>query len=346
VLNFCLGQIEKGLPERAMTRDLDWGVPVPLEDPDARGKVLYVWFDAPVGYVSFTAALAERETGDWRAYERWWKKGPGDGCRVVHFIGEDNTVFHAMIWPVMLMADTSYLLPWHVVANKFMNIKFPGREEEKISKSRGTAVWIEDYLASFEPDPLRYYLTAVAPETRRTTFDFDDFVARNNGELVNALGNFVHRTLTFACRYHDGKVPPAGELDEVDREQLARLPACARSVAEHVEAFRMRAALGDVMALARASNVYLDRKQPWKQRKDDPPGCATTVNACLLTVRALATTMAPFLPASAERTAGMLGLEALPWGDAARPLEAGSPLGEPAILFRKLETEELPATGS
>jgi methionyl-tRNA synthetase len=341
ILNFCLGQIEGGLPERAMTRDLDWGVPVPLDDPDAKGKVLYVWFDAPIGYVSFTAALAEREAGDWRGYERWWKKGPADDCRIVHFIGEDNTVFHAMIWPVMLMAESSYRLPWHVVANKFMNIKFPGRDEEKISKSRGTAVWIEDYLASFPPDPLRYYLTAVAPETRRTTFDFDDFVARNNGELVNALGNFVHRTLTFAQRYHDGRVPRVTDPSDVDGEQLARLATHARAVAEHIESFRMRAALGEVMALARASNVYLDRKQPWKQRKDDPAGCGTTVSVCVTTVRSLATLMAPFLPGSAERSAAMLGHDRLAWDDAARPLDAEHPLGEPEILFRKIEADEL-----
>jgi len=343
ILNFCLGQIEKGLPERAMTRDLDWGVPVPLDDPDARGKVLYVWFDAPIGYVSFTAALCERESGDWRGYERWWKKGQADDCRIVHFIGEDNTVFHAMIWPVMLMAESTYRLPWQVVANKFMNIKFPGRDEEKISKSRGTAVWVEDYLRTFEPDPLRYYLTAVAPETRRTTFDFDDFVARNNGELVNALGNFIHRTLTFAERYHDGKVPGPAEMTDVDREQLDRLESHAATAAEHIEAFRMRAALGEIMALARASNGYFDRKQPWAQRKTDPAGCGTTVFVCLQTVRTLATLMAPFLPASAERCAAMLRLDGLAWDDATKPFTGGHALGPPVILFRKLDPTELVA---
>ena len=168
VLNFVLGQIKNGLPERAMTRDLDWGVPVPLDDPDAAGKVLYVWFDAPIGYVSFTAELCQRETGDWQDYERWWKDPE---CKIVHFIGEDNTIFHALIWPAMLMAEGSFQLPWQVVANAFLNIKLPGKEEEKVSKSRGNAIWIEEYLKRFDPDPLRYYLTAVAPENQRTAFD-------------------------------------------------------------------------------------------------------------------------------------------------------------------------------
>ena len=218
VLNFVLGQIKNGLPERAMTRDLDWGVPVPLDDPDAAGKVLYVWFDAPIGYVSFTAEMCQRQQGDWREYERWWKD---PDCRIVHFIGEDNTVFHALIWPAMLMAEGSYQLPWNVVANAFLNIRFPGQDEEqKVSKSRGTAIWIEEYLKKFDPDPLRYYLTAIAPESHRTSFDVDDFIARNNGELVNALGNFINRTLTFAQRYCDGVVPEVGQRTDADREHL------------------------------------------------------------------------------------------------------------------------------
>ena len=340
VLNFVLGQIKGGLPERAMTRDLDWGVPVPLDDPEAAGKMLYVWFDAPIGYVSFTAQLCAELDGDWQQAARWWKD---PDCRIVHFIGEDNTVFHALIWPAMLMAEGSYQLPWNVVTNHFLNIKFPGQEEQKISKSRGMAIWIEDYLSMFDPDPLRYYLTAVAPENHRTTFEVDDFITRNNGELVNALGNFVNRTLTFALRYCDGVVPPVGERTEADHEQLATIARQAERTTERLEAFQFRAALGEVMVLARASNGYLDVKKPWQQRKDDPAGCGTTVNVCVQTVRALAVLMAPFLPHSARKCAGMLRLEddRLPWSDATEELAPGHALGEPEILFKKLDAAEL-----
>ncbi len=336
ILNFCLGQIRRGLPERAMTRDLDWGVPVPLDDPEAAGKVLYVWFDAPIGYVSFTAAHCDRREGDWRRYARWWKD---PDCRIVHFIGEDNTVFHALIWPAMLMAEGSYQLPWQVPANSFLNIRFPGQDEQKISKSRGTAIWIKDYLRTYDPDPLRYYLTAIAPENNRTTFEPDDFVARNNGELLNALGNFVNRTVTFAHRYHDGRVPETGERGDIDRAHLARCAEATDRIGEQLERFRFRAALAELMALARAGNGYLDAKQPWKQRKQDPAACGTTVNVCLQTVKVLATTMAPFLPFSARKCAGMLRLEeeVLRWDAATEELPAGQPLGEARILFRKLD---------
>jgi len=342
VLRFTLGQIREGLPERAMTRDLDWGVPVPLDDPAAAGKVLYVWFDAPIGYVSFTAALCQNEEGDWRAYERYWKDPT---TRIVHFIGEDNVVFHALIWPAMLMAEGSYNLPWQVVANSFLNIRFPGQDEQKISKSRGTAIWISEYAKSFAPDPLRYYLTAIAPETTRTTFEPQDFVARNNGELSNAYGNFVHRTLTFVQRNFDGRVPEVGRREAIDEEHLSRIREHASRVTDHLEAFRFRAALGDILALARASNVYLDRKAPWRQRTEDPAGCATTLNVCLQTVRALATLSAPFLPFSAVRSAAMLGLAAppLPWISATEELPAGHRLGEPQPLFPRIEPTEWPA---
>lgn len=330
VLNFSVGQIDRGLPERAMTRDLSWGVPVPLEDPDAKGKVLYVWFDAPIGYVSFTAAIEKN-------FEEWWKSPE---CRIVHFIGEDNIVFHALIWPAMLMAEGSYQLPSHVVANAFLNIRFPGKEEEKISKSRGTAVWIEEYLRRFDPDPLRYYLTAIAPETRRTTFEIEDFVTRNNSELVNTLGNFVNRTMTFAHRYFDGKVPDALRLGDNDRAHLAALPAAAERIAARLERFEFRAGMAEVMELARVSNKYFEDRQPWKLRKDDPAACAATIRVCLRTVRTLATVMAPFLPHSAARCARMLGIDSsLRWAEAAADVPFGAPLGAPEILFRKIDPD-------
>lgn len=337
VLNFSLGQIKTGLPERAMTRDLSWGVPVPLDDPDAAGKVLYVWFDAPIGYVSFTARLCEQSGGDWRGYARWWKD---PDCRIVHFIGEDNTVFHALTWPAMLMAEGTYQLPSQVVANSFLNIKFPGKEEEKISKSRGTAVWIEDYLKSFDPDPLRYYLTAIAPESARTAFDVDDFIQRNNGELGNALGNFLNRWVSFAHKYFDGKVPPAGERRAVDLEQLALLKTQAARVTEHMEAFRFKAAMAEIMSLARAANGYFDAKKPWAQRKDDLPGCGTSINVSIQTAKALVTLMAPFLPFSAAKCAQTLNLDPrLPWEEATAEISEGRPVGEASILFKKLEAE-------
>ena len=338
VLNFVLGQIKQGLPERPMTRDLDWGVPVPLDDPDAAGKMLYVWFDAPIGYVSFTATLCEQRGGQAADYKRWWKDPE---CKIVHFIGEDNTVFHALIWPAMLQAEGSYQLPWQVVANSFLNIKFPGAEEQKVSKSRGTAIWIEEYLKQFAPDPLRYYLTAIAPETQRTAFNIDDFIARNNGELLNALGNFINRSLTFAVRYFDGKVPEAGGRSDIDAEQLQTIATQSERVTEHLEAFRFKAALGEVMALARAGNGYLDAKQPWKQRKVDMAACGTTLNVCIQTVKALATLMAPFLPHSAQACEAMLRVDDLPWAGTADELPGGHALGEPRILFQKLDAVEL-----
>lgn len=335
VLNFALGQIKNGLPERAMTRDLTWGVPVPLDDPDAKGKALYVWFDAPIGYVSFTSVLCQQKEGDGGQYTRWWKDPE---CKIVHFIGEDNTVFHALTWPAMLMAEGTYQLPWQVVANSFLNIKFPGQEEEKISKSRGTAIWIEDYLKTFDPDPLRYYLTAIAPESARTAFDIDDFIARNNGELGNALGNFVNRWVSFAQKFFGGKVPPAGQRTPVDHDHLALLATQAAKVTEHLEAFRFKAALGEVMSLARSANLYFDTKKPWIQRKDDLPGCGTSINVCIQTVKTLATLMAPFLPFSAAKCAQLLNINpALPWDEATRELPEGHPVGGPMILFKPLD---------
>ena len=339
VLNFSLGQVKQGLPERAMTRDLDWGISVPLDDPDAKNKVLYVWFDAPIGYVSFTAALCQQRDGDAQAYANWWKD---PDCRIAHFIGEDNTIFHALIWPAMLMAEGSYQLPWQVVVNAFLNIKFPGQDEQKISKSRGTAIWIEEYLRTFDPDPLRYYLTAVAPENQRTTFDIDDFISRNNSELLAALGNFVNRTVTFAHRYFDGQVPAAGALGPSDEAMLRDADEQVQRVTDELEQFHFRGGLSEMMALARQANGYFEEKAPWKQRKQDPAGCATTIHVCLRTVRALATLMAPFLPFSAARCADMLQIDrALAWDQATAELEAGKPLGEAVILFKKIDAAEM-----
>jgi len=340
VLNFSRGLLNEGLPERAMTRDLEWGVPVPLDDPDAAGKVLYVWFDAPIGYVSFTARCCEQQAGDPERYADWWKDPE---CRIVHFIGEDNTIFHALIWPAMLMAEGSFQLPHSVVANSFLNIKFPGREEEKISKSRGSAVWLEDYLETFDPDPLRYYLTAIAPETQRTAFDVDEFISRNNNELLATLGNFVNRTVTFTQKYFEGQVPDPGERAAADRAQLAACAAAVDAVAEQIEGCHFKAALGEMMNLARAGNGYFDATAPFRSRKTDLAACGRAVNVCLQTVRTLTTVMAPFLPFSAEKCLAMLNLDrdALSWHKATEELPPGKALGDPQLLFQKLDPAEL-----
>jgi methionyl-tRNA synthetase len=351
VLNQSLGRIEvEGLPERAMTRDLIWGVPVPLDDPDAAGKCLYVWFDAPIGYVSFTAALCEQRGDGAEAYAKWWKD---PSCRIVHFIGEDNIVFHAITWPAMLLAthdsdsvqgeEGEFQLPHNVVSNSFLNIKFPGKEEEKISKSRGTAVWIEDYLKTFDPDPLRYYLTAVAPENARTAFDIDEFISRNNGELLNAFGNFFNRTMTFAHKYFEGRLPAQGERVPEDLAQLARCREAGDRIGREFEACRFKAALGEIMALARAGNAYFDLTKPFLTRKTDMGACGRAINVCLHTARALTTFAAPVLPFTADNCAKMLNLgnDYRTWASATEELPAGHALGKPEILVQKLDPKEL-----
>jgi methionyl-tRNA synthetase len=336
VRNFALGQVNEGLPERAMTRDLAWGVPVPLDDPDAEGKVLYVWFDAPIGYVSFTSQLLETRGGHRDDYAKWWKN---PDCKIYHFIGEDNIVFHALIWPAMLMAEGTFQLPESVVANSFLNIKFPGKDdEEKISKSRGTAIWIEDFLQEYDPDPLRYYLTAIAPEGARTPYQPDEFIQRNDGELVATLGNFVNRLVPFCHKNFEGKVPAAGNRDARDNDVLALRRVQAEKTTEHLEGCRFKAALFEVMELARAGNAYLGEKEPWKQRKTDLAACATTINVGLQIARTLTSIMQPFLPFSARKLAAMLSLDdrAFSWDSATEELADGHPLGEAVPLFRKL----------
>ncbi|MFH0963218.1 MAG: methionine--tRNA ligase [Planctomycetota bacterium] len=337
VRNFTGGLLRQGLPERAITRDLDWGIPVPVDDEDAKGKVLYVWFDAPIGYVSFTAQWCQDQGGDRRDYEKWWKD---PATKIVHFIGEDNVVFHAIMWPAMLLAEGTFELPENIIANCFLNMRVGGKEEEKISKSRGTAIWIEEYLKELEPDALRYYLTAIAPESQRTAFSLEDYVSRTNDELVAALGNFVHRTTTFTRRYFEGRVPEAHERSEAERAQLATLAELHRTVTEKLEANSFRDALAEIMAAARTCNRYFDTKAPWQQRKQDIAACGTTINVCLQSVRTLATVFAPFLPFAAEKARAMFDLSAedFAWDRACEELAAGRPIGEPQMLFRKLDS--------
>jgi methionyl-tRNA synthetase len=335
VLNFALGQIKQGLPERSMTRDIAWGIPVPLDDPDARGKVLFVWFDAPVGYISFTAAWCRQRGGDVDDYRAWWCDPE---TSIVHFIGEDNTVFHALIWPAMLMAEQRHQLPHTVVANNFVNYRVRG-ELRKISKSETPAespVWIEEYLKRFDPDALRYYLTAIAPEGARTAFDPQDFVARNNNELVAALGNFVNRVLSF--KYLEGRVPSAQAATELDRAHVARGAAVLDAVGACIETHRYKAGLEEIMAFARLCNEHVNAREPWRTRKDHPPDSDAALATCIHGIQFLAVLLGPYLPRAAARLRTMLGLEPAPlrWA-APSPLEAGHRLGSPEILVPKLE---------
>lgn len=360
VTNFCLGAIKKGLPERAMTRDLTWGVPVPLDDPDAAGKVLFVWFDAPIGYVSFTARLAEQNGRDWQEYKHWWQD---PDCKIVHFIGEDNIVFHALIWPAMLLGTQYtaeeiekfgpaykpreeagfYQLPHNVVANSFLNIKFPGKDEEKISKSRGTAVWIDEYLQTFDPDPLRYYLTVIAPENQRAAWSFDDFVERNNNELIATLGNFVNRWQKIVTEHFDRKVPNNDRAETLEADLLATIHALPDAVAEDIEATRFKAALNKVMDGFRACNRYIDEREPWKTRKNDLELCAATVHTCIQAVRTLGVLIDPFLPFASEKIRVSMGVDedAWTWPHACEALPVGHPLGpQPEVLFKKLDPKD------
>lgn len=339
VLNFALGQIKQGLPERAMTRDIKWGVPVPLDDPDAAGKVLFVWFDAPIGYVSFTARYCELSEGGVDGYKKWWSD---PDTAIVHFIGEDNTVFHALIWPAMLMADGQHQLPSNVVANNFVNIRLSG-DEAKVSKSKtpeDSPVWVEEFLKKFDADALRYYLTAIAPETARTAFDPRDFVTRNNSELVAAFGNFVNRTLAFAAKYFDGKAPdPAAQTDE-DRAHIAAGDEAVAKVGDHIEHHRYRAALEEMMAYARLCNHYFGAREPWRTRKEDLPDCAAAIATCIHAIHYLAVLANPFMPRAAAKIVEMLGLpnEEIRW-EPPELAPAGHALGEPAILFEKLDPD-------
>lgn len=341
VLNFALGQIKQGLPERAMTRDISWGIPAPLDDPEAKGKVLFVWFDAPIGYVSFTAQLCADRDGDEAEYQRWWRDPE---TAIVHFIGEDNTVFHALIWPAMLMAEGRHQLPTAVVANNFVNFRLAeGEADEKISKSKtadDSPVWIEEFLKRYDPDALRYYLTAIAPETSRTSFDPQDFMARNDNELVAAFGNFVNRTLAFAARYFEGRMPDVAAATEADRAQLALAGATFEKVGREIEGHRFRAALEELMAFTRACNLYFGQREPWRTRKENLGDCAAAIGVCIACIHHLALLARPFMPGAAQRMLAMLGLPADRWDwRPPAPLPAGHPLGAPAILFQKLQTD-------
>jgi len=337
VLNFCHNYFAEGLQDRAVTRDLEWGIPVPLAGWE--GKVLYVWFDAPIGYISSTIEwAAERGEPDrWKEY--WCDR---DGTRLVHFIGKDNIFFHALLFPAMCMAHGEYVLADEVPANEFLNL-----EGDKFSTSRGWAVWLHEFLERFPPDPLRYYLTCIMPELSDSDFQWRDFQDRNNTELADTLGNFVQRTLTFVERYFGGRVPAPGDLCPADRELLEKAAATLQAIGDLLEQFEFKKAVRALMELPQAGNVYFQQQEPWRTRRDDPARCATTLYVGVQVCRTLAVAMAPFLPFTAERLGRMLNLPgpiaAQRWDQAAQPLPAGQALQPPEILFPKIDDQAIEA---
>jgi methionyl-tRNA synthetase len=324
----CKSWLDQGLQPRAVSRDLDWGVPVPVEG--AEGKVLYVWFDAPIGYISATKEL----TPDW---EKYWKDS---GTRMVHFIGKDNIVFHCIIFPAMLRAEGSYILPDNVPANEFLNL-----ENDKISTSRNWAVWLHEYLADFpgKQDSLRYALCASAPEAKDNDFTWKDFQARNNNELVAILGNFVNRTLVLTDKYYNGKVPEAGPLSDYDRAALSSITDLKGAVESNLEAFRFRQALAEAMNLARLGNKYLADTEPWKVIKTDPERVKTILNVSLQITANLAIILEPFLPFSMDKLRGWLNIGDLKWESAGSTglLRPGHLISAGDLMFTRVEDEEI-----
>ena len=320
----CKSWLDLGLQPRAVSRDLDWGIPVPVEGAD--GKVLYVWFDAPIGYISATKEL----TPDW---EKYWKD---EDTKMVHFIGKDNIVFHCIVFPSMLRAHGGYILPENVPANEFLNL-----EGDKISTSRNWAVWLHEYLGEFpgKEDVLRYVLCANAPETKDNDFTWKDFQARNNNELVAVLGNFVNRALVLTQKYYGGAVPPAGELTAYDRETVAEIPVIKKSLEENIENYRFREALKDAMNLARLGNKYLADSEPWKLVKTDPERVKTILNVALQITANIAVAIEPFMPFTAEKVLKLLQIGKPGWDELGSTalLEAGHVIGTPELLFEKIE---------
>lgn len=324
----CKSWLDQGLQPRAVSRDLDWGVPVPVEG--AEGKVLYVWFDAPIGYISATREL----TPDW---EKYWKDPE---TRMIHFIGKDNIVFHCIIFPAMLKAEGSYILPDNVPANEFLNL-----ENDKISTSRNWAVWLHEYLEDFpgKQDSLRYALCASAPETKDNDFTWKDFQARNNNELVAVLGNFINRTLVLTSNYYRGVVPSPGLLSDYDNDTVRSIMTCRENVESNLEAFRFRQALAEAMNLARLGNKYLADTEPWKVVKTDPERVKTIMNISLQITANLAILLEPFLPFSMDKLRGWLGITGLRWDAAGRSdlLVPDHVVSSGELMFTKVEDAEI-----
>ncbi len=331
----CKSWLDMDLQPRAMTRDLDWGIPVPVKG--AEGKVLYVWFDAPIGYISNTKELCDAHPERWGSWEKWWKDPE---TRLVHFIGKDNIVFHCLIFPTMLKAHGGYILPDNVPANEFLNL-----ENDKISTSRNWAVWLHDYLVEFpgKQDVLRYVLTANAPETKDNNFTWKDFQERNNSELVAIYGNFVNRALQLTKKYWDGVVPAPGALQEVDRKAIEEFKDVKEKMEQLLDGFHFREAQKEAMNLARIGNRYITECEPWKLWKTDPERVQTVLYLSLQLVANLSIAFEPFLPFSSKKLRAMLRLDHFDWQDLGSTdlLKPGHQLAEPQLLFEKIEDEAI-----
>lgn len=328
----CKSWLDQGLQSRAVTRDLDWGVPVPLEE--AKGKALYVWFDAPIGYISATKQWAREHNKNWEPY---WKS---KDTKLVHFIGKDNIVFHCIIFPSMLKADGSYILPENVPANEFLNL-----EGKKISTSRNWAVWLHEYLKDFpgKEDVLRYALCANMPETKDNDFTWKDFQAKNNNELVAILGNFINRAMVLTHKYFDGKTPAAGKLYDIDQEVIKKLQSLPRQVENSLDAFRFREALSSMMELARMGNKYLADTEPWKLIALEEERVGVILNISLQIAANLSILSEPFLPLTNLKLLEMLNIEKLAWDQAGRIdlIPEGHTLNEPRLLFEKIDDDAI-----
>ncbi len=341
----ALSWLREGLRPRCVTRDTEWGVRIPVDDPEATGKRIYVWFDAPIGYVTNTQVWAQRR-GKPDAWREYWQD---PATRLIHFIGKDNIPFHAIIFPAMLLGQGNYILPDVVVANEYLNFLRAGEAAAvKFSKSRKTVVEVGAIAEMYGADRVRYYLTAIAPEGADAEFSWNDFLHRTNGETADVLGNFIHRTLSFAAKNLEGRVPAAGALGEADQRALLAIAEARDAVGGLIERFQFRQAQVAMLELARHGNRYFDEQQPWVTRKSDPVRCATAIHVCLQLVGALARLSAPFLPESAARLAAMLHMEGAhapgAWARIGEErLAVGAAFEKPQILFPKLEPEDVPS---
>ena len=333
----CKSWLDMDLQPRAMTRDLDWGIPVPVQG--AEGKVLYVWFDAPIGYISNTKELCEKDPEHFGTWQKWWQDPE---TRLVHFIGKDNIVFHCIIFPTMLKTHGDYILPDNVPANEFLNL-----EDNKISTSKNWAVWLHEYLRDFEgkQDVLRYVLTANAPETKDNNFTWKDFQERNNSELVAVYGNFVNRALQLTKKYWNGVVPACGELEEIDRQTIQEFKDVKEKVEAYLEIFKFREAQKEAMNLARIGNKYIAETEPWKLWKTDPKRVETILYISLQLVANLSIAFEPFLPFSSKKLREMINMTEYDWSELGSTdlLPAGKQLAEPELLFEKIEDEAIEA---
>lgn len=333
----CKSWLDTGLQPRAVSRDLDWGIPVPVEG--AEGKVLYVWFDAPIGYISNTKELCDNNPEKYGNWEKWWKDPE---TRLIHFIGKDNIVFHCIVFPAMLKAEGSYILPDNVPSNEFLNL-----EGDKISTSRNWAVWLNEYLVDFpgKQDTLRYVLTANAPETKDNDFTWKDFQTRNNSELVAIYGNFVNRALVLTKKYCDGKVPPVSQMTDYDKETLKEFADVKEKLESLLDNFKFRDAQKEAMNLARIGNKYLADTEPWKLAKTDMDRTLSILHLSLQIAANLAIAFEPFLPFSSEKLRKMLNMQSFEWNQLGRIdlLKTGAELGTPELLFEKIEDDAIEA---